>query len=84
MLHIKPKKSKSGIKMKIHTHGKDIHEVFLGTRTIVAFLIFTISGVLVGRSIWEYGITYISLEITTLIGVVAFIVTGLILHKFRK
>ncbi len=84
MLEIKPKKSKVGIKMDIQTHGQNIHEVFVGTKTIIAFLVFTISGVLVGRSIWEYGIRHVGLEITTLIGLIAFVITGLLLHKFRK
>ena len=52
MLHVKPKKSKSGIKMNIHLS--------------------------------EHGINYIGLEATTLIGVISFIITGLLLHKFRK
>lgn len=74
MLHVKPKKSKSGINLNVNLHGK----------TIVTFLIFTISGILVGRSIWEYGINYIGLHATTLLGVISFIITGLILHKFKK
>lgn len=84
MLHVKPKKSKSGIKLNMKLHKQGMQEVFVGTRTIIGFLIFTISGVLVGRSFWEYGVRHIGLESTTIIGLIAFIITGLLLHKFRK
>lgn len=84
MFHLKPKQSKSGITIDVKEKGIKNREVFVGTKTIVAFLIFTISGVLVGRSMWEYGMIYLGLESTTLLGLILFIVTGLVLHKFKK
>lgn len=84
MLHVKPKKSQTGVHLNVKMHKHGVQEVFLGTKTIIAFLGFTIGGILVGRSIWQYGIDYIGLEFTTLSGVILFILTGIILHKFRK
>jgi len=87
MLKFKPKESKTGMKLEVDLRdekGKVTHEVFIGTKTIVAWLGFTIGGILVGRSIWEYGIEYIGLELTTVAGVALFILTGTILHKFQR
>jgi len=80
MFKVKPKESKTGMKLKVHNK----HEIFIGTKTIVAFLGFTIGGILVGRSIWEYGVNSMGLELTTLTGIVLFIVSGAILHKFQS
>ena len=85
-MFFKPKKEKKGLKVDVHlrTKGHAIHEIFISTKTIVAFLGFSIGGVLVGRSIWEYGTQYLSLEYTLLIGMLIFIISGIILHKFNK
>jgi hypothetical protein len=83
---LKSKKEKKGLKVDVHLHtkGRSIHEVFISTKAIVAFLGFSVGGVLVGRSIWEYGVHYLGLEYTAIIGMIIFIISGLILHKFNR
>lgn len=84
MLHLKKQKSKTGVNMNLHSTEGKIHEVFIGTKTLIGFLGFTIGGILVGRSMWEYGVTYIGLHFTTLVGIWLFAITGAALHKFNK
>lgn len=85
-MFLKRKKQKKGLKFDVHLHtkGRAIHEIFIGTKTIVAFLGFSVGGVLVGRSIWEYGMIYFGLGNTVLLGIIIFIISGLILHKFNR
>jgi len=80
------KKQKKGMRIdvRVKKKGHSIHEIILSSETIIAFLGFTVGGVLVGRSLWEYGIIHLNLEYTLSIGLLVFIISGLILHKFRR
>ena len=72
------------IDVRVKRKGHSIREIIISSQTIFAFLGFTVGGVLVGRSLYEYGIIYLNLEYTLAIGILIFIISGLILHKFRR
>ena len=82
----KKEKQKNGMRIDVRIKKKphSIRQIIVSTETIIAFLGFTVGGVMVGRSIWEYGIEHLTLEHTLIIGLLIFITSGLILHKFRR
>ena len=88
MVTLKKTQSKKGIKMHIKMQepetAHEIREVFIGYKTALALLTFTIGGIVAGRSIWEYGMMYLGLPLTTVAGLLLFVSSGLILHKFQS
>ncbi len=79
---------KKGIKIHIK-HGRrdlgyEIKEVFIGHRTFFSVLGFIVGGLVVGRSVWEYLSINFGLPITILIGILIFILSGIILHEFHE
>lgn len=83
-LRNKNQKKRLTFNVQLQRKGHGIHEIFISTKTIIAFLGFSVGGLLVGRSLWEYGIEYIGLNYTALSGILVFIISGLILHKFNR
>lgn len=79
--------SKKGISVHIkHGHpdkGYDIKHILIGHRSFVALLGFIVGAHLVGRSLWEYTAVVYGNLMTAVIGVVIFIISGIILHEFR-
>ena len=65
-------------------HGLDyeMKSIFIGHRTVFSLLGFIVGGILVGRSIWHYLYESLPLYWVIIIGVVVFVVSGLILHEF--
>ncbi len=89
MLKIKPRQSKGGIKVSFRHYkesggGYDVKEMFVGHRTILSLIGFTVGGLLIARTIWSYSVEYIGLPLTPLLGIVIFTISGVALHKFRK
>jgi len=79
---------KKGVKIHVkhgrHDLGYEIKEVFIGHRTLFSVLGFIVGGLIVGRSIWEYLNTAFGLNITIVIGILIFILSGIVLHEFRE
>ncbi len=71
------------IKFKKHKSDK-FKEVFIGQKTFFTVGGFLVGSILIGRSLWEYGRNYIGVPATILLGIVIFIVSGVILRKFNK
>ena len=77
--------------MKIHVHKREteaglvyeVREIFIGLKTLIAMLGFSVGAVLVGRTLWEYGDNLLGLPITLLAGVVIFVLSGMMLKKFH-
>lgn len=87
-IHLKPRKSKKGVTFKIkeydHSLEYQVKEIFIGHNTLFSLLGFVVGGILVGRSFWEYGKLYLGLPLTTLIGVIIFTISGVVLNRFHK
>jgi hypothetical protein len=93
MLELKTKKSKNEIHVGMkQSHKKEnseeyhyhIKEIFVGHRTIISVIGFTVGGILVGRTIWEYSREYLGLPLTLMLGLALFAVSGLVSGQFRK
>ena len=63
--------------------NQDVTEVFIGKKTIFFLLGFSIGGILVGRTLWEYMRYAIPLPYIMLIGVSLFAVSGMALRSFK-
>ncbi len=78
---------KKGISLHIkHGHpdkGYRIKEILIGHRSFIALLGFIVGAHLAGRSLWEAIALEYGLLITGAIGVIIFLVSGLVLHEFR-
>ena len=87
-IYLRPRKSQKGTTLKIkeynHSLKYEMKEVFIGRNTLFSLLGFVIGGMLVARSFWEYGKIYLGLPITIAIGVIIFIISGIILGRFYK
>ncbi len=80
-------KQKKGIGIRIghkRLMGFRMKEIFIGHRSIFALIGFIVGGVLVGRSVWEYLMTYFSLSVVIVIGFLVFLLSGLVLHEFDE
>lgn len=65
-------------------HEFEIKQLFIGIKTVVLITCFIISGVVLGRSVWEYLITYFGLLATLIISSILFIFSGMSLRKFNN
>ena len=77
--------------VKIHVHKREteaglvyeVREIFIGLKTLIALLGFSVGSVLVGRSLWEYGNDLVGLLGTIVVGVAIFALSGMMLKKFH-
>ena len=87
-IKVKPRRSKRGLTLRAEHHddeqGYGVKEVFIGHRTIFSLIGFTVGGILVGRSIWEYSKDVLGLPTTILLGLLIFTVSGIISREFKK
>ena len=85
-IKVKPKKSKRGIRVKIEHHNEEggfgVKEVFIGHHTVFSLIGYTVGGILVGRSIWQYSQEVLGLPYTILLGLLIFAVSGIISGQF--
>lgn len=88
MLKIKPKESKSGVSMDVHHYDGEteynIKEIFVGHRTIFSIIGFTVGGILIGHSLWEFLNGHVGILGALFVGLLLFTLSGVTLHKFRK
>ncbi|MBU1118305.1 hypothetical protein KKH43_00290 [Patescibacteria group bacterium] len=88
MLTQKKRKSKKGAHIKLKQYeekiGYEAKEVFVGNRTIFSVTGFVVGGILIGRSLWEYGNDYIGLPLTIVTGVLLILVSGVALGHFHS
>jgi len=71
------------IKFKKH-RSDNFKEIFVGRRTFFTLIGFSVGSILVARSLWEYGRMYIGIPATILIGVIIFVISGIVLKEFDK
>ena len=86
MIHLKLRKKRLGNRFKSKTHdilNYEIDEIFLGRKTIFLLMAFTVGGILIGRTLWEYGKIHLGLPITMAAGFILFAVSGAMLGKFK-
>ncbi len=62
----------------------EIRELFVGHKTILSLMGVTIGGILVGRTLWEYGRIYMGLPATLLIGLVILMVSAIVTREINK
>ena len=94
MFSLKKRHSTHGIRLfaryyphrtKDHAHlNYEIKELFVGRRTLFSVVGFVIGGMLMGRTLWEYGRELIGLPLTFTIGCVLFLISGMVLHSFHE
>ena len=89
MLKIKAHKIHNKKESERLPHGEEvfdyhIKEILVGHRSIVALMGFTVGGIVVGRTIWEYSTQEFGLFITLLIGILLFSLSGLYLGLFKE
>ena len=83
-----PRTSKQGVAVRIEQHepglGGEVKEIFIGHRTVFSLIGFTVGGILVGRTLWEFGRIHLGLVPTLLLGIVIFTISGLLSGQFRR
>lgn len=61
----------------------EVKEIIFGFKMLLSLLGFSVGSVLVGRSLWEYGMNSIGLDLTLLGGLIIFAISGMVLKKFH-
>lgn len=77
--------------VRIHIHKTEtdsglvyeVREIFIGLKTLIAMLGFSVGAVLVGRTLWQYGNDMLGLQAPLVAGVVIFVLSGMMLKKFH-
>lgn len=89
-IKVKPRKSNRGVKLKVQhkkavSNGDDyeMREMFIGYHTIFSLIGFTVGGILVGRSLWQYSQEVLGLPLIILLGLLIFMVSGYISGQFH-
>jgi len=72
---LKQVEQKIETEVKYVTAGAEIYFAILGT---------TVSGILVGRTLWEWSSTRLGLSATLVLGLALFALTGFYLGKFKR
>lgn len=74
--------------MDVHHYNNELDyelkEIFVGHRTVFSIVGFTVGGILIGHSLWEFLNDYIGILGALLFGLLLFTLSGIALHKFRK
>lgn len=71
-------------KVKKSDLDPEIKEIFLGRRTIFSLIGFIVGGILFGNGLWQYTNTYIGTFATMLVGLIVFIISGVLGREFKK
>jgi len=64
--------------------SKEIKYVTTGTEIYLGVLGTSIGGILVGRTLWEWWRKAFGLQITLILGLAIFAITGIYLGRFKK
>ena len=62
--------------------ARSIHNALTGRRNVFALMLFVAAGVVIGRTLWEWGVTHLGLLGTLLVGILLFMFSGMLLHSF--
>ena len=86
MLKFKSANSKKTFAQKVkHSDlDPDIKEIFIGRRTIFSLIGFIVGGILFGNALWEYASEYLGPFATMLVGLIVFIISGVLGQRFNK
>lgn len=76
---------------RVHIHMRkhedelvyEVKEIIIGLKTLLTLLGFSVGSIVVGRSLWEYGMNSIGLELTMVAGLALFAISGMVLKKFH-
>lgn len=71
-------------KVKSSDLDPEIKEIFLGRRTIFSLIGFIVGGILFGNALWYYTNEFLGTFATMLVGLIVFIISGVLGKQFRK
>ena len=62
----------------------EIKEIFIGRNTIFSLIGFIVGGILFGNALWYYSSNALGTFATMLVGLIIFVISGVIARQFKK